>query len=524
MIQIQAESELPSVVQAPEWWIDKALNDLFFFCKVILHYGKKKEYRDLNWIHRELCDFLDLKKAPYLQKLILMFRDALKSSIGRAFAMQWFLRKCFYKEQGRAFFFCGIADLAEDHVDKIQKELLRNELIQALFGHCIPNKKSDFDYASRKDGLAYRGVIIDIGSPEKSLTGKHYELGINDNLVNELNSRTPDLRKGIIRNWQAQESILAEDAYEIILETTWAIDDLSGHILDPDGNFNYKLLYRNPAYKFMSKTGYMVFSCPALGKDGKPVWPEKVDEAYLKRKRDKQGVYLYNCLYELQPVAEEDIVFRPRWIIHYDKLPQFTYRHMTIDCAGTKAKESSATAIVIGEWASDGKLYISYAEKKKLTPLEVKEWVLDLLYECEQEGRPVRMIGIEAEKYGIFLSDILQADPNVKADVIPLPIHNMPKETRISSLIPLYEGGMVLSKHGLNQYEGELKTYYKGKKDNVDILDAVYYQTMLKMLPPKMKEEEMRDVETIKHEQEFLEQIQKDLMPNPYMQRIASIF
>ena len=130
---IEIHSNLPGEPKNSRWWTGMALNDLFFMNKVVLHRGKKVEYRDLNDIHRKLCDFIDFKKNPVLEKLILMSRDLLKSSIARGFVIQWFLRKRVISRRGKIFIYSGIFELAQDSLERIAKELMENELLQKFF-------------------------------------------------------------------------------------------------------------------------------------------------------------------------------------------------------------------------------------------------------------------------------------------------------------------------------------------------------------------------------------------------------
>jgi hypothetical protein len=486
-IEIYSDFELPDYRKNPKYWIHMILTDLFFLSKVVLHHGKKKEYRDLNWIHKDLCDFLDFVKNPILQKLVLMSRDMLKSSIARALAIQWFLRKAFERALGAIFIYCGVLKLTEKHAEKIWNEILRNEIIQTLFHGLIPKKKSEFDVCSKDEGIHYKGIEIDLGSPEKSLTGCHYEGGINDNLVNEINSATIDQRDKIVRRWQEQESILIERAWEVIFETTWWPDDLSGRILHPEGKFDFLKIKGKPALKFLTDTGYSVFSCPARDEKREPVFPEKLDEEYLRRKRVKQGPYLHSALYDLQPVPEEDIVLKRSWIIHYEELPMPFIRNMSVDCAGTKKKESSFSAISLGDWSIFGKLHIPYAQKRKVTPMELLAWIEEIEYMSKEERRPITYIGIEKEKYGIFLADLLSSKrPDLM--VVPIEIKSIPRPTRHSSLIPHYEGGDILSKPGLKDYEDEVVTYYREKEKGTDILDTIWNHFQMKLIPQKVKQ------------------------------------
>ncbi|MEA3420971.1 MAG: hypothetical protein U9Q97_04745, partial [Acidobacteriota bacterium] len=394
---IEIHSNLPGRPKNSRWWTGMILNDLFFINKVVLHHGKKVEYRDLGWVHKELCDFIDFKKNPVLEKLILMSRDLLKTSIAKGFVIQWFLRKRVVSRRGKIFIYSGIFELAQDTLERIIKELIENELLQKFFSRLLPHNKKDFDVLALDKGkLRYKGIEIDIGSPEKSLTGHHYEGGIDDNLVNEVNSTSETQREKVVLRFNQQEPTLIERAWKLVFETPWWPDDVSGDILDPENHdFDYSLLYRKPCKTFISPKGYSVFSCPCRDENGHPVMPEKLDEAYLERKRKNMGPYLYNALYELQPVMEKEVVFLRKWIIHILKLQNIFTRNIAIDMAGTTKKESSFTGISIGEWDVDGNLNIPYAKKCKLTPMNVKEWVMRLIYESEKVQRPIRYIIIE---------------------------------------------------------------------------------------------------------------------------------
>jgi len=515
---IKFHGDMPDPYKNPEWWIHKSLTDLFWFCRVVLSHGKKEEYKDLNWIHLKLCDFIDMEKNPILQKLVVMFRDSLKSTIFRGLYIQWFCRKRYYNLPGKVGIFSGLYELAEDHLDRIENEILQNELLQAFFHPYLPHKKSDAA-SWNKDQIRYKGVEIDIGSPEKSLTGHHYEGIGNDNLVNEINSDSSDQRKKIIRRWQQQESLLIRNGWELLMETPWAVDDVSGMILDPNGKFDYSKLRRKPCLTFISNTGYAVFSCPARGKDNKPVFPAKADEEYLERKKRKQGTHIYSKLYDLQIVPEEDIEIHPSWIEHYEELPVNHIRNMVVDAAGTTSKQSSHTAISLVDWDEEGTMHINYAEKRKLTPLDVLDWILEVYEESEEEERPITFLGIEKEKYGIVLADLIEERcPDIV--VTPIDIRGRSRDARIGRLIARYEAGRILSKKGLKDYEDEALGWHKGKNTGVDILDTIAYQLDIEYLPVKMPKFDAMEIQ----EDEFSRHIMTDLMPTDREMEIAKRF
>lgn len=502
--QINVDSDYPSPYEDPQFWIDKILEDLFWFARVVLSYGKRREYKDLNWVHLRLCDFMDRFKTPALQKLILMSRDCFKSTLARALILQEMLRALYTKTDLKIGIYAGLYELGEDHLDRIINEIFHNELLKAFFHMYLPRKKSDADTMT-KEKIRYKGVEIDIGSPERSLTGHHYDMIINDNLCNELNTATSEQRKKVITRWQQQESVIAENAYEYIFETTWETDDLSGVILDPDGKFNYRLIYRRPAYTFVSSTGYSVFSCPARDQNGDPVFPAKCNEHYLSRKRAKQGAYIYSRMYELQPIPSDEFLFQGRWIRHYEELPKNFIRNIAIDAAGSTRKDSSYSAVTINDWDSEGKMHISYAKKLKVTPIQLRDWILKLEQKCIAEERPITFCLIEKEKFGISLASIME-ETKTGMYITPIELRNVPRPKRLHSLVPYFESGRIQMAKGLTDFEDEIRTYHLDKVKGTDLLDSLFLHTQMEYRPKNIPLPDMLEVD----DDDFAKQLRKE--------------
>lgn len=487
--KVSSNIELPDFIKSPEEFIHLCLNDLFFFCKVVLRHGKKKEYRDLNDIHRQLCDTIQQLGVSIFQLLVLMSRDSLKSTIGRGFIIQQLLKAAYYKLEALYAIITGKSDLAEEHMQIISREFFQNDMIQAYFRSHIPNKRSDAD--TWKEGkIRFGRTGLDMGSPRNSLSGKHYPGIWTDNFMNEVNTRTPQTRKTARDFWQSQESLIAERGWEMVSETPWEKDDVSGVILDPEMKFDYRKIYRKSPAVFVSETGYTVFACGARNEKGEPNFPFKLDETYLKRKRIKQGKHLFNRMYELQPMTREEMVLDiPD--SKYKKLPYNFIRNIAVDCAGTKAKHSSHSAVSIMDWDHEAYGYLSYARKQKVSPFELFEWVCKVWDDSEKEGRPCTYMLIEREKYGIFLADLIEMK---RPDICVMPIRLKGQSRggtggRMMELVPKYEQGRIkIPESGLPQYEDEKNEYTMDKDTNVDILDTIWLHLQGAIIPRKMPE------------------------------------
>jgi len=512
--KLTSTGRLPAEIRSRKDFIERTLEDLFFVCSYVLRRGKKIEYRDLNHIHRKVCDWL--VADPNLQKLLLMSRDSLKSTIGRGGVIQKFLKHSFADDEALLGILTGDEKLSIEHITKIEYEIETNDLIQAFFSGYVPTKRADAE-AWNSEQIRWRKVGIDTGSLRKTLTGRHYFGVWNDNLMNEVNSATVDLRKWAVKRWRQAESLIAEGGWEWVFETPWEPDDISGLILDPGGHFDYTKIHRKSPAMFISETGYSVFSCFARNEAGGLNFPEKLDEAYLARKRRKQGSVIYGRMYEGQIMSEDEQVFPPLLVKHFDKLPRFYSRNIVVDCSGTTSVQSTPTAISICEWDPESIMYIDYAEDMKVDVLSLKKKICELYDKSLKEGRGIDQVGIEWEKYGIYVVQELRV---LRPDIplVPLGTLGRTRDDRISPLQGLYESQRVKSRVGLDKYEAQLTGYRRGKKhQETGILDTLAYQLDFQLIP---KEVEVPSEEDIRLN-EFAKQVARDRQFQPFQPTVA---
>jgi len=487
------------------WW---CLNDLFFLCTYVLAHGKKREYKDLNEIHRECCDWLSWKSNPTLWKLLLMSRDSLKSTIGRAAMIQLLLNALVEGDEYLIGIICGEVGLSKEHIKIINLELLRNEMLQAYFADYLPKCKEDADEMS-SERFRWRKVGMDHGSLKKSLSGRHYRAMWFDNYMNETNSTTAELRASCVDRFKSQGPLLRQDGLKLVSETPWEPDDLSGEILDPEHRFDYRTIHRKSPHIFISRTGYSVFSCGARNDRGEPNFPAIGGEKYLLDKRSDMGEYYFQRMYELLPISTSDYMFKKEWYKLCDVLPWNYIRMIAVDCAGTKNKDSSHSAITICDWNSDRKGYIAYAEKRKVSPKELFTWVCKTWDDSILNERFPTYILIEREKYGIYLQDDIEfSRPDIQVDTIPL--RGVPKPVRMQELATAAEQERFLFSPGMAQMKDEWTTMYREKVKNTDLLDTLYLQLKGQLIPSKMERQTDEDFQL----SEFERQARNDMMPN----------
>ncbi len=119
--------------------------------------------------------------------------------------------------------------------------------------------------------------------------------------------------------------------------------------------------------------------------------------------------------------------------------------------------------------------------------MELYDKMIKIYEERAEMGRPINLIGVEKEKYGIFLHDLVRVNkPGLPITL--LDIKSIPRPTRNKSVIVHYESGNILSKKELLDYEDEVTTWYMDKLKGTDIFDTIYYHYQIKCVPKIPKE------------------------------------
>ena len=164
------------------------------------------------------------------------------------------------------------------------------------------------------------------------------------------------------------------------------------------------------------------------------------------------------------------------------------------------------------EWNEDGIGHLIWADDFKIDVLELKKKVCDRHDEARDAGRPYDQVGVEWEKYGIYLVTELQ---NERPDIplVPLRLLGRTRDDRILPLQGLYETGKFKSAEGLKKYEDQILNYRRGKKgQETGILDTIAHQLDIRLIPKKV---EAPDPDVVRLN-EFAAQIAKDRRGMPF--------
>lgn len=150
-------------------------------------------------------------------------------------------------------------------------------------------------------------------------TGKGYHFGIIDDPTKNAEEAQSNARKLRLRDWYQAVWFTRreEDAVEFVILTRWAEDDLAGWQLaeefeecegeesDPEGAW---IVYLPALCEPEDERPQFPPSCvvePDWREPGEALWPEKYNEAALKRIARRIGTYFFTALYQQRPTPRD---------------------------------------------------------------------------------------------------------------------------------------------------------------------------------------------------------------------------
>ena len=506
-----------------DWWRDKSLNDLYFFCRVVLSTleNPKPGFKDLyKPTHGRIAEFVSTYAQPGHKLLILCPRGWIKSYI---ITLGWLLQKILKNAVNgkRDAVLLSNATLgnAQMFLKRLKDNLAHNSLLRTLFSDIIPaNPETGFPRWTM-DEVEIIGNRIEVGSVEGNLVSRHYTIHIEDDLVNLENSRTPEQIAKVIEWWKLAQALLESNGIEIIIGTRWAVDDLYGYLLKTffniDASQQDKDKEKSAVEYHNGRYHYLRFSCwdNPIKRAGS-TFPTLFPEEKLKQLQIELGEH-FSGQYENDPFLSSERGFASHWFKTYsvDLLPTAKITYMLIDPMGKESKQSDYMGLVVVDAGHDKNLYVRFAERAKLTDAKAGERIIEVALVYEPD-----FICIEEFRFSAFRDLITFIIPQwirqgripktkqryaalIPYRLVELKHKNRPKKLRIINLSGWIEGGRVLfAPSGMNQLYEELTQFGKTERD--DILDAFAYILDIVQFPDY--ESPVKDDEVIKSPEEIM--------------------
>jgi phage terminase large subunit-like protein len=369
-----------------------------------------------------------------------------------------------------------IASKTSGHAQTILKEIKaqfeENQLLAEIFGtYYDPKRVKKWDNTEievlPRTSMAKEGSVTTLGVGSQ-VVGKHYDVIISDDLVDEENSRTKHMRDKQ-RTWyyQSLDPTLEPPDPEVEhrgehhrLGTRYHYDDLYGHLIENELKEHHQII-------------------PALNREGRTPWPKKFSSKYFFEKKKKAGIIIFNAQYQCDTEAMKGTIFvyDDCQLIEPNKIPKNLRIYMGVDLAITESESADQFALVVLGVDGDNNRYILdyYANQIRFGMQTEK------IIEYYEKWKPIRCC-IETNAYQKaqyqHLKDEYDSDMRLK------PVNqDKDKITRAWKLSNLFENKKMFFKKGGNMHllieQLVLFPDYK-YKDLFDAVDLAVRATKIK--------------------------------------------
>jgi hypothetical protein len=413
---------LPFELYPVEVWRKKCTR-LYYLCVAVLSRSFEDKFRNFGVLQRHMCAFLEKPKDVSPQKFISVFRGSFKTTVLVGF-MVWIF--CWSLALGTPVAICyntATKENAEAVSLDFQDIILNNKLLHWIFPE-LPAKESGYRKFSTWK-IEFHHVKLHFTSLDTTKPSRHYDIIINDDLVNDKNSDSDVMRQSVIRSWRYQKSILTRYikfgiGHEIDVGTLYHHKDLIAFIMG---------LPRYDKFIVPFKLGDMlVFQC-----NGDILtFPEMFTWEDFKRIKEEQGSDIFATQYELRCIDSQDRLLYPEWVTQWTGRSARSRITLVVDPGATENRKNCPSGITICS-TDDDNIDVVLAEEVWLSPKRLLKHLIELknLYRVDE-------LYCEKEKYSLVFKDLVEIlHPDL--DIGLISHDNMPKEARRIKLKPLLE-------------------------------------------------------------------------------------
>jgi len=331
--------------------ITKARTDFYTFAKLMAPSILPEAFIDGQHIHL-ICEELqkvyesvaDHEKTPARLQIMLP-PGSMKSRLASNLFPAWCL--------GRSPHWCFLVigsdfEFAVDNFGRPTKDLIDTPQYQAIFPGTV--LKKDVQSAGRWD-TTKKGRFVARGAGQ-NIAGRRAHITLVDDAITE---QTTDTGRKEINQWYRKglRTRLLPRGAEIIINTRWFVEDLSGFMLKVDEKTSrpWKVI-KIPALLDQEASDYLRKGLPDTDqrfKVGTSFWPEFWPTALLQEKKETMPSIEWAALYMQNPIMEEgSIVKRTDWK-YWDKPkpPQCRLILVTIDTALSQKEAANYSAYTV---------------------------------------------------------------------------------------------------------------------------------------------------------------------------------
>lgn len=438
--------------------------------------------------HRQLLAF----QAEHPQSLQLVFRGAGKTTICIVTLAIWYL--CIDPNL-RLVIASKTNPMARAILRQIKHQFSANDDLTELFGRFAPHSLNDVNTLwndgeiniIQRTEFTKEASITALGA-ESAVVGKHYDVGLLDDLVDDENSRTVQQRDRVKQFYYKTLDPCIEPPDEKVphrgdrrlIGTRYHPDDLYGHLLKHEFKEHSQIM---PA---LTKVGEDM--------EGQPLyvtpWPEKFSVDYFIQKRMRSGPSIFDSQYQCDIDSMRGDVFHRHWFEHdeifYDQLPAELPLWSGVDLAISLKKGSDKFAhVTIARDVRSGVVYlVDYVWGRYGFSQQTS-----IIGERFNSQKPLR-VGIEAVAYqAAQFQKVVEQYPLMKGKVKA--VHtNVDKLTRAWRLTGLFESKLVRVKPHHSDFVDHMIAFRGDSNGEDDLFDAFEIAVSMSQLGAKKSRSE----------------------------------
>lgn len=306
---------------------------------------------------------------------------------------------------------------AEIFLREIKEHLQSNETLIRIFGNQIGDKWDNKEIVVKNRKIFAKESTVSCCGVGGAIIGRHYDLIIGDDLVDEENASTERQREKF-RVW-----------YYKVLDPT----------LEPDGRFFVHGTRYNPSdhYEHLmnSDDDYKARIYPAINSKGESLWPDKMPLEWLRRKRKAMGTAIFNTQYQNDTTLMVGKIFKYDWFRYYESLPDKLLIFQGVDLAISEKDKSCYFVIATIGKDEFGRVYLIDLYKDRLSFLQQTAKIIEKWKQFN-----ARRVFIEANAYQKAQSQMLQVVSMVPVKAV---ITQRDKTSRAWTLSSKFENGNV---------------------------------------------------------------------------------
>ena len=453
-------------------WRKRCL-DLFFFEIAVCSQAFKDRFNDFGKLQMDMCDFLDWKKNPALDKYFSAFRGSYKTTVLMGLFAYFFAWNVALRKANSIAYYTAIKDNAYNFSNALRLLLLENDLLQWIFPE-LPTRENQFKELT-KNTIAFKDVRMDFISMDTTQASKHSIFIVNDDLENEKNYRTEFSREELKKAFEMQRAVQTRIKSKNI-----------GHHVYTCTPYHIQGLTWELRNKYPKQNRFEAPCYIDRNKENGSSFPERYTVDDFDDIQSSMSNVSWSSQYLLLPQAEEDMLCKENWLQYWEKadeLPTLYWRTMVVDPGGADRGTSDATGITIVDSDEIGNMYVIHAGEYFVTPMEM----INKIRQLQDQYKP-HDCRIEKERTSVTIADMMKHKfPQMRVSYVEHHGESKGKvgkstPSRIWKLRQWFESKSIYVNKATQK---ELIEQIFGRSKRDDVIDSLAYHVDIRRIPKR---------------------------------------